>query len=50
MHVPPDAEGRIAELIAQIETERDPVGFTRLVEQLNRLLDEKTLTDKSSQS
>ena len=50
MHVPPDAEGRIAELIAQLETERDPVRFTSLVEELNRLLDEKARSDESSQS
>jgi hypothetical protein len=48
MHVPPDAEGRIRELIAQIQTERDPVRFTSLVEELNRLLDEKARTDESS--
>ena len=40
MHVLSDAEGRITELIAQIETERDPVRFASLVEELNRLLDE----------
>ena len=50
MHVPPDAEGRITELIEQIETERDPVRFTSLVEELNHLLDEKMRTDESSQS
>ena len=50
MHVPPDAEGRIRELIAQIQTERDPVRFTSLVEELNRLLDEKARTDESSKS
>ena len=50
MHVPPDAEGRIKDLIAQIETERDPVRFTSLVEELNRLLDEKARPGESSQS
>jgi hypothetical protein len=48
MNVPPDAEGRMRELIAQIQTERDPVRFTSLVEELNRLLDEKARTDESS--
>ena len=50
MQAPPDAEGRITDLIAQIETEPDPVRFTSLVEELNRLLDEKSGTDESSQS
>jgi hypothetical protein len=50
MQTPPDADTRIKELIAQIETERDPVRFTNLVEELNRLLNEKVRTDESSQS
>jgi hypothetical protein len=50
MQAPPDAAGRITDLIAQIETEPDPVRFTSLVEELNRLLDEKSGTDESSQS
>jgi hypothetical protein len=47
MQVPPDAGKRITELIAQIQTERDPVRFTSLVEELNRLLDEKAQIDES---
>ena len=50
MQMPPDAEGTIKDLIAQIETERDPGRFTSLVEELNRVLDEKARTDQSSQS
>jgi len=46
----PDADRRITELIAQIETERDPVRFTTLVEELNCLLSDKVRTDESSQS
>jgi|GEM_PF-3794618 len=44
MQTPPDADRRITELITQIETERDPVRFTNLVEELNRLLDAKAGT------
>jgi len=50
MQIPPDADGRIKELIEQIETEKDHIKFTSLVEELNRLLDEKARTDKPSQS
>ena len=50
MQVPPDADGRIRELIAQIQTEPDPVTFTSLVEELNRLLDEKARTNDLNQS
>jgi hypothetical protein len=50
MQTPPDADRRITELIAQIEIEKDPVKFTSLVEELNRLLDAKTGTSAPAQS
>ena len=50
MQTPPNADARIKELIAQIETENDPAKFTSLVEKLNRLLDEKAQANKPSQS
>lgn len=50
MQMPRDAEETIKDLIAQIQTERDPVKFTRLVEELNRLLEEKVRIEESSQS
>lgn len=50
MQIPLDADARIKELIAQIQIEKDPVKFTSLVEELNRLLDEKARTNEPSQS
>jgi hypothetical protein len=37
-----DASERLRELVVQIESERDPVRFTVLVDELNRLLDSDT--------
>jgi hypothetical protein len=39
--------GRIRELIAQLQTERDQDRFTMLVEELNRLLDETLPSEPS---
>jgi hypothetical protein len=50
MQTLPDADARIKELIAQIEVEKDAVKFTSLVEELNRLLDEKARTNETSRS
>ena len=47
MQVPPDANGRVRELVAQLQTEQDPEKITIIVEELNRLLDDETRPNPS---